>query len=71
MAKEFSGIDVIRRENTKALMREAGLSRKEFSEQSGIDYGLLGHYIGKNPTKRIGDETAQKVEKFFKKPKNF
>ena len=71
MAKEFSGIDVIRRENTKALMSEAGLSRKEFSEQSGIDYGLLGHYIGKNPTKRIGDETAQKVEKFFKKPKNW
>lgn len=71
MAKEFSGIDVIRRENTKALMEKAGVKRKELAEGAGIDYGLLGHYIGKNPSKRIGDETASKIEGFFKKPKNW
>lgn len=65
------GIDVIRRENTKRLMESAGLTRGEFAEKSGISYTLLGHYIGKNPTKKIGDEIAQKIEDFFEKPRNW
>lgn len=67
--QDFSSIDVIRRENTKFLMQEKGLTRQEFAEQSGINYGLIGHYIGKNPTKRIGDEVAGKIEDFFGKPR--
>lgn len=71
MSKSFSGIEVIRRENTKRLISDSGLSRREFADQSGINYGLLGHYIGKNPSKAIGDEIAQKIEVFFDKPANW
>lgn len=71
MSKVFSGIEVIRRENTKKLMTDSGLTRGEFADKSGINYGLLGHYIGKNPTKAIGDEIAQKIEVFFDKPLNW
>lgn len=71
MSKNFSGIEVIRRENTRNLITHSGLTRREFSDKSGINYGLLGHYIGKNPTKAIGDEIAQKIEVFFNKPANW
>ena len=71
MSKVFSGIEVIRRENTKNLMADSGLTRREFADKSGINYALLGHYIGKNPTKAIGDEIAQKIEAFFGKPLNW
>lgn len=71
MSKDFSGIEVIRRENTKKLIADSGLSRREFADKSGINYGLLGHYIGKNPSKAIGDENAQKIEAFFDKPLNW
>lgn len=71
MSKVFSGIEVIRRENAKLLIANSGLSRKEFADKSGINYALLGHYIGKNPTKAIGDEIAQKIEVFFDKPNNW
>lgn len=71
MSREFSGIDVIRRENAKTLISDSGLTRKQFSDKSGINYALLGHYIGKNPTKAIGDEIAQKIEAFFNKPANW
>ena len=68
MSKAFSGIEVIRRENTKKLMANSGLSRREFADNSGINYALLGHYIGKNPTKAIGDEIAERIELYFDKP---
>lgn len=71
MSKDFSGIEVIRRENAKKLIADSGLKRREFADKSGINYGLLGHYIGKNPTKAIGDENAQKIEAFFNKPANW
>lgn len=71
MSREFSGIEVIRRENTKKLIADSGLTRREFADKSGINYGLLGHYIGKNPSKAIGDENAQKIEAFFNKPLNW
>jgi len=71
MSKVFSGIEVIRRENTKRLMDASGLTRRQFADQSDINYSLLGHYIGKNPSKAIGDEIAQKIEVFFDKPSNW
>lgn len=71
MSRDFSGIEVIRRENTKKLIADSGLTRREFADKSGINYGLLGHYIGKNPSKAIGDENAQKIEAFFNKPLNW
>ncbi|AGH57479.1 hypothetical protein PSYG_00018 [Psychrobacter phage pOW20-A] len=69
--REFTGIETVRRENTKRLIKENKLTRSQFSEQSGIHYALLGHYIGKNPTKAIGDEIARKIEGFFGKPENY
>lgn len=69
--KEFTGIETVRRDNTKRLISESGLSRNEFSDQSGINYALLGHYIGKNPSKAIGEEIARKIEIFFNKPANW
>lgn len=71
MARQFLGVHDVRRENTKDLLRKSGLLRAEFTEKSDISYALLGHYIGKNPIKSIGDETAEKIEKFFNKPKNW
>lgn len=71
MSKEFSGIEVIRRENTKKLIADTGLTRQEFADKAGINYGLLGHYIGKNPRKAIGDEIAQRIEASFNKPLNW
>lgn len=71
MSKEFSGIEVIRRENTKKLIADNELTRKEFADKAKINYGLLGHYIGKNPTKAIGDEVAQRIEAAFNKPANW
>ena len=71
MSKEFSGIEVIRRENTKKLIADNGLTRQEFADKAKINYGLLGHYIGKNPRKAIGDEVAQRIEAAFDKPANW
>lgn len=71
MSKSLKGIETIRRENTLKLMEQHGLSRGDFATQSGISYVQLGHYIGKNPTKNIGNKIAEKIEEFFKKPKNW
>jgi len=71
MSKVFTGIEVIRRENVKKLMSDSGIKRQELSDGAGINYALLGHYIGKNPTKAIGDEIAEKIERYFDKPPNW
>lgn len=71
MVKKFSSIEVIRRENVKNLMQQNKTTRIELSEGARINYALLGHYIGKNPTKAIGDGTAIKIEKYFSKPHNW
>ena len=71
MGKVFSGIEVVRRDNTRKLMNDSGLTRRQFAEKAGINYALLGHYIGKNPSKAIGDEIAHKIEQFFNKPMNW
>lgn len=47
------------------------MDRTEFAEKIQMSYNLLSQYIGKNPTKNIGDETAEKIEQAFNKPKGF
>lgn len=68
MSKIFTSIDVIRRENTKKLMEDMKLTRAEFAATVDVGYALLGHYIGKNPTKSIGDEVARRIEEKTGKP---
>ena len=65
MANYLKGIELIRRDNVALLMSKHNLNRHQLSKKTGIGYSLLGHYIGKNPTKRIGDETARKIENAF------
>lgn len=64
-------IHEIRLVNARNLLKESGLSRTDFAEKVGISYNLISQYIGKNPTKNIGDETAFKIEVAFNKPKGF
>lgn len=71
MMTELQTIHEIRLSNTKKLMKELGLTRTEFAEKIEMSYNLVSQYIGKNPTKNIGDETAEKIEKAFHKPKGF
>lgn len=68
---ELKTIHEIRLSNTKKLMDELGLKRNEFAEKIEMSYNLLSQYIGKNPTKNIGDDTAEKIEKAFGKPKGY
>ena len=71
MARSFTGIEVIRRENVKKLMKINSMSRNDLSEGADINYALLGHYIGKNPSKAIGDEIASRIEQYFDKPSHW
>lgn len=64
-------IHEIRLMNARNLLKESGLSRADFAEKVGVSYNLISQYIGKNPTKNIGDETAIKIEGAFNKPKGF
>ena len=64
-------IHEIRLMNARNLLNESGLSRTDFAEKVGVSYNLISQYIGKNPTKNIGDETALKIESAFNKPKGF
>ena len=68
---ELKTIHEIRLGNTRKLMSESGLNRTEFAEKIDMSYNLFSQYIGKNPTKNIGDDTADKIEKAFKKPKGY
>jgi phage repressor protein C with HTH and peptisase S24 domain len=68
---ELKTIHEIRLSNTKKLMKESGLTRSEFAEKIDMSYGLLSQYVGKNPTKNIGDETALKIEEAFNKPRGY
>lgn len=70
MAK-FKTIHEIRFMNAKRLMEESGLKRKEFAEKIDMSYSLLSQYLGKNPTKNIGDDTAMKIEDAFNKPRGY
>lgn len=68
---ELQTIHEIRLSNTKRLIKELGLTRTEFAEKIEMSYNLVSQYIGKNPTKNIGGDTAEKIEKAFHKPKGF
>lgn len=68
---DFLNIHEIRLRNTRDLMKAEGLSRADFAEKIGLSYNLLSQYIGKTPTKNIGDETSEKIEQAFKKPKGY
>ncbi|MDH0032041.1 MULTISPECIES: LexA family transcriptional regulator [unclassified Acinetobacter] len=68
---QLQTIHEIRLSNARKLMEDSGLDRTEFAEKIQMSYNLLSQYIGKNPTKNIGDETAEKIEQAFNKPKGF
>ncbi|ENV76229.1 LexA family transcriptional regulator [Acinetobacter ursingii] len=68
---DLKTIHEIRFLNAKKLMDESGLKRKEFAEKIDMSYSLLSQYLGKNPTKNIGDDTAEKIEAAFNKPKGY
>ncbi len=68
---ELMQIHEIRLMNARALMKESGLSRTDLAEKIGMSYNLLSQYVGKNPTKNIGDETAVKIENAFGKPRGY
>ncbi|KQC99818.1 LexA family transcriptional regulator [Acinetobacter soli] len=68
---KFKTIHEIRYMNAKRLMEESGLKRKEFAEKIDMSYSLLSQYLGKNPTKNIGDDTAVKIEDAFNKPRGY
>ena len=67
----FKDIHTIRRENTIRLFSEKGLSREDFAAKIKIAYSQLGHYIGKNPTKNIGDAIAKRIEDAFGLPSHY
>lgn len=64
-------IHEIRLLNARKIMKDSGLDRTQFAEKIGMSYNLLSQYIGKNPKKNIGDDTAEKIENAFSKPKGF
>ncbi|MGE8572934.1 MAG: LexA family transcriptional regulator [Acinetobacter amyesii] len=64
-------IHEIRLINARKVMKESGLDRTQFAEKIGMSYNLLSQYIGKNPKKNIGDDTAKKIEEAFHKPLGF
>lgn len=64
-------IHEIRLLNARKIMKDSGLDRTQFAEKIGMSYNLLSQYIGKNPKKNIGDDTAEKIENAFNKPKGF
>ena len=64
-------IHEIRLLNARKIMKDSGLDRTQFAEKIGMSYNLLSQYIGKNPKKNIGDDTAGKIENAFNKPKGF
>jgi SOS-response transcriptional repressor LexA len=70
-ADMFEDIYEVRRKNLLSLQKEVALDRKDFAEKCGLSYQLLSHYIGKNPTKRIGDTVARRAEYNFGKPTGF
>lgn len=68
---ELPKIHEIRLLNARKIMEESGLNRTQFAEKIGLSYNLLSQYVGKNPTKKIGDDTAEKIETAFNKPRGY
>lgn len=61
----------VRRKNVLSLQKQFGLDRKDLAEKIGLSYALMSHYIGKTPTKRIGDSVARRTEVAFNKPEGY
>lgn len=54
----------IRLINLRSLVERAG-NRKELANRLDMQYQLLSNYIGKTPTKKVGDQTARLAEEVF------
>lgn len=63
-------IDEIRRENARWLAQKCG-GPKKFAELLDVAEARVSHLIGKNPTKKIGDQTARNIERVFERPKGW
>ncbi len=63
--KQLSNIASIRRDNTLHFMDRKDISRGELANLLGMSYSLLSAYIGKNPSKAIGDDVAARLEEAF------
>lgn len=60
----------IRLENFRAAVAIFG-DRKSLAEKVSMSTTLLNQYIGKNPTKRIGDEAARRLDRALEKNAGF
>lgn len=63
--KQMSNLACVRRENTLRLMNQQNISRMKLAELLDMGYSLLSAYIGKNPSKSIGDDVSSRLEKVF------
>lgn len=72
MAIHNSGMDIseIRLKNMRRLAADEG-SGAALARRLNMAYPLLQNYIGKTPTKKIGDKTARRVEEVFKLPRGW
>jgi hypothetical protein len=59
----------IRRENLRSLKKVHG--SRVLLEKLGIVKQHLSQYIGKNPTRNIGDQFARDIERAFGKPRGW
>lgn len=67
-----AGMDIneIRLANLRSLADRAG-GRPDLARRMEMSYQLLQNYIGKTPTKRIGDKTARRAEEVFGLPRGW
>lgn len=67
-----SGMDIseIRLQNLRALASQEG-TVAALARRMDMAYPLLNNYIGKTPTKRIGDKTARRAEEVFSLPRGW
>jgi hypothetical protein len=69
MAKALMDNAEIRRENLRALKTELG--SEKVLNLTGWQKQQLSAYIGKNPTRNIGDQAARDIERAFRKPRGW
>lgn len=65
MNKELAPIAQTRRSNVLHLMKERKVSRQDLAKKLEMEYSLLSSYIGKNPSKGIGNSVAARLESVF------
>lgn len=64
--RKMTDINQIRRDNARALME--GMSKADFGRMIGRSSSQVGHIIGPNPTRNIGNPMARHIERCFNKP---